>query len=133
MKQLKQRRSTPRHEIPDGWTTTYRVVQSTNVVGWRDARLLDLTQVSAAIEPYELEPDETLTGTLELNIFAPGGCPTGVLLRGILKHATVTPRGNVRVGLCFEGLDSRKANFLKLLDQLAHAHSTPRSAECRPK
>jgi hypothetical protein len=133
MKQLKQRRSTPRHEIPEGWTTKFRVVQAPSGVGWRDARLLDLTEVSAAIEPYGLEPDETLTGTLELNILAPGGCPTGVLLRGTLKHATVTPNGNVRVGVSFLGLDSRKANFLKLLDQLAHAHSTRRPAACRPR
>lgn len=133
MKQLEQRRTQPRHQIPSGWTTRYRVVGSPDGAGWRDARLVDLTEVSAAIEPYGLEPNERLAGTLELNIFAPGGCPTGVLLRGVLMHATVTACGQVRVGLSFRGLDGSKATFLKLLDQLSEAHSTSGFADARPE
>jgi hypothetical protein len=120
--QLEQRRTSPRHEIPDGWTTRYRVVGSSDGNGWREARLVDLTEASAAIEPFGLGPDESLAGTLELNIVAPGGCPTGVLLRGELRHATTIPCGKVRVGISFPGLDGQKAAFLELLDRLAEAH-----------
>ena len=133
MKQLEQRRTQPRHRIPSGWTTRYRVVRSPDGAGWRDARLVDLTAVSAAIEPDGLEAGERLAGTLELNIFAPGGCPTGVLLRGVLVHSTVTARGRVRVGLAFRGLDGSNATFLKLLDQLSEAHDNRGSADGRPE
>jgi len=126
MKQLEQRRVNARHAIPDGWTATFRVVRSTSGVGWRDARLVDLTPDSAAIELSGLEPGEMLAGRLELNIFAPGSCPTGVLLQGVLRHATVTTGGHVRVGLSFPGLDAQQATFLELLDQLSQAHRPSR-------
>ena len=128
MDRSRQRRASTRHEIPAGWTTTYRVVRSPNQIGWREARLVDLTPDSVAIEPSGLAPDEELAGTVEINIVAPGQRPTGVLLRGELRHATSSPAGPVRVGLSFRGLDTRKTAFLDLLDQLSAAHGAPAPA-----
>jgi len=133
MDRSRQRRASTRHEIPAGWTTTYRVVHppdqiGPNQIGWREARLVDLTPNSVAIEPSGLAPDEELAGTVEINIVAPGQRPTGVLLRGELRHATSSPAGTVRVGLSFRGLDTRKTAFLDLLDQLSAAHEAPAPA-----
>ena len=114
MDDAETRRAQPRHDAPEDWAARYRCDASPGL-GWRDARLIDVSERGAALEPFGLGDDELPAGMLDLVLVAPGGNPHGISLRGEIRHATRTSLGRVRLGVELVGISPNEAQLLELL------------------
>jgi c-di-GMP-binding flagellar brake protein YcgR len=104
-----QRRS-QRYDVE--WACRYRLTRRSP---WRPCRLIDVSDTGAAFEPYELLPDETPVGEIELMLSSPSGSPDPFRLIGQVRHLTRTSLGRTRVGIRFTEVDEHERERLREL------------------
>jgi PilZ domain len=108
-----QRRRSPRHTVE--WPAHYR---GGRVEGWRQCRLIDISQTGAAIEAFGVGDDETLSGAIELELRAPAQVAELIRLQGTARYSSRTSEGRVRVGIELEPASTFDEELLAALVRL---------------
>jgi PilZ domain len=87
---------------------------------WRNCRILDLSQHGATVRLQELEPGESFSERIDLEITSQPRDPIGIVLRGQIRRRSLQPEGLV-IGIEFTPNDTGCIDLLRLLPRL---HST---------
>jgi hypothetical protein len=118
---VSEQRRSQRYDVE--WTCRYRLVRPSP---WRPCRLIDVSDAGAAFEPFELTPDETPIGEVELMLSTPTGSADPFRLVGQVRHLTQTSLGRTRVGIRFTDVDAGERERLReLAAQLPLINSKP--------
>jgi hypothetical protein len=108
----KERRRKRRHGV-SGWTGRYRLEGAT---GWRDCRLVDISETGAGFEAFMLATDAVRLTIAELELVDPSpDAEATIRVRGKVSHLTRSQEGHVRVGIEFVGLTALEARLLGIL------------------
>ncbi|MFN8027828.1 MAG: PilZ domain-containing protein [Acidimicrobiia bacterium] len=97
------------------WPAHYR---QPHTDGWRPCRLIDISESGAAIEAFELQTDERLTGAVELELRAPAQIGEMVRLHGVVRYSTRSSEGRTRAGIELEPSSALDADLLEALVRL---------------
>ena len=92
-----EQRQSARHAVE--WPAHYR---RPGAAGWRRCRLIDISEVGAAIEAFAVGDDETLDGVVELQLRAPANVGEMMRLHGLVRYSSRSSQGRVRAGIELE-------------------------------
>jgi hypothetical protein len=105
-----QHRPEPRH--PADWSARYR---SEAPREWRACRIIDVSAHGAAVELYDVDPDDDLVGWFHLHVASVSADEAGISVRAQICNRVRLASGRVIVGVEFLGLGAEQVNLLRPL------------------
>ena len=97
---------------PSNWSARYRFDTTAE---WRDCRIIDVSLDGAAVELYNHNAVESITGMLHLEIDSGAGDQIGVALGAQIRHSVRLQDVRLLVGVEFAALGRDERNLLHLL------------------
>jgi PilZ domain len=119
---MENRRQTIRH--PAGWSG-FCQIEGDGASGWRDCRVVDISQFGAGVRLQHLRTSELIGRHLSIELPTVGDS-VNLRLEGDIRNVTRTTLGaTVRLGIEFDGLSKTERSILRALSLVGNQRLAP--------